>query len=521
MCCKAYFFDICRLAIVKSLCQTLAKRMREMDNEIERVGLAGKMVGSRRAACSSPALAPDELYDIIYKEKPTHEDLPSAGGDRKYMRLSSSRGPTVIGTEGNDIRENKAFVMLSDVFGRHALNVPEVYAVDYCFNSYLQTDLGGQSLLPLLSGDEKMRLSAESLRRLVDMQTVDEREWLPWVYAKPFSRRLVLWDLNYFKYEFVKPCAVGFDEDRLEDDFESFSKRVSHYDSDFWGFMYRDFQSRNIMVKDGEPYFIDYQGGRKGPVLYDAVSFLWQSKAGFTGDERRELLSEYIQAYSVKKGIDGKRLWSQVGEMALLRTLQVLGAYGFRGLVEKRAHFIESIPGALSNLSDLIDAGELDAYPELGHVCRQLVASRFARKESTDGLTVKVFSFSYKKGYPEDLSGNGGGFMFDCRGMHNPGRYEEYKPLTGLDREVIDFLESKGEVGEFLENALKIVSPSVECYRRRGFSSLQIGFGCTGGRHRSVYCAQHLAERIALAYPDVRVELCHRERGIMEIFNEK
>lgn len=491
-----------------------------MDNEIVGSCFGGKIVGADPAGGGDRTLTPEDIYHIIYKEKPRRDDLPAAGGDRKYMRLSSVDGPTVIGTEGHDVNENKAFIMLSDVFSRNGVNVPEVYAVDCSLHSYLQTDLGGQSLLPLLSGEDKMRLSAESLRRLVDMQTVEESEWLPWVYARSFSRRLVMWDLNYFKYEFVKPCAVGYDEDRLEDDFEAFGDSVSQYDSELWGFMYRDFQSRNIMIKDGEPYFIDYQGGRKGPVVYDAVSFLWQSKAGFTREERRELLSEYIRAYSLKKGIDGERLWSQVGKMALLRTLQVLGAYGFRGLVEKRSHFIESIPGALANLSELIDAGELDSYPELRHVCRQLVASRFAHREVSDGLTVKVFSFSYKKGYPEDLSGNGGGFMFDCRGMHNPGRYEEYKPLTGLDREVIDFLESKGEVGDFLDNAFKVVSPSVECYRRRGFSSLQVGFGCTGGRHRSVYCAQHMAERIAKAYPDVKVELCHRERGILETFNE-
>ncbi len=484
----------------------------ESDRQLAIVGALGNEDG---------VLTPDELYYIIYKEKPLREVLPAAGGDRVYVRLSSPNGPTVIGTSGNDVVENKAFVKLSEVFFGHGLNVPQVYAVDEGFHSYLQTDLGGEQLLPLLQGDKRLPLSEEALRILVDMQTVDEDEWSPYVYSAPFSRRMVMWDLNYFKYEFAKPCGVMFDENRLEDDFESFSSRASQYGPELWGFMYRDFQSRNVMIKNDEPFFIDFQGGRKGPVLYDAVSFLWQSKAGFSKEERKLLLNEYIKKFSSVRGISVDRLWTHVGEMALLRTLQVLGAYGFRGLVEKRSHFIESIPGALANLSELIDAGELDAYPELRHVCQQLVESRYSRRESKDGLTVKVFSFSYKKGYPEDLSGNGGGFMFDCRGMHNPGRYDEYKSLTGLDKEVVDFLESKGEVQEFLENAYKMVSPSVDCYRRRGFNSLQVGFGCTGGRHRSVYCAQHLAERLADAFHDVRIEVCHRERGITKVFNDK
>ena len=463
---------------------------------------------------------PSELYAIIYKEKPREIMLPASGGDRVYSRLKSELGPVVIGTTGPDIKENKSFVSLSRVFVRNGINVPEVYAHDGECHSYLQEDLGGDSLLPLLQTENKMPLSIASLLALVDIQTIDEKEWAPHVCSAPFSRRLVMWDLNYFKYEFAKPCATTFDEGKLEDDFEKFCDTVTDPNPELWGFMYRDFQSRNIIIKDGSPYFIDFQGGRKGPLLYDAVSFLWQSKAGFSKEERYELLQEYSRRLSLKRGIDGERILDNVGDMALLRTLQVLGAYGFRGLVEKRSHFIESIPGALANLSDLIEAGVVDRYPELKNVCLQLVRSRYSRKYTSERLTVKVFSFSYKKGYPEDLTGNGGGFMFDCRGMHNPGRYEEFKQLTGLDKSVANFLEEKGEVQRFVDGAYGLVSPSVERYRKRGFSSLQVGFGCTGGRHRSVYCAQRLAERLAASYPDVRIELIHRERGVTHVYND-
>lgn len=266
--------------------------------------------------------------------------------------------------------------------------------------------------------------------------------------------------------------------------------------------------------------FIDFQGGRKGPVLYDAISFLWQVKAAFTKDEKNILLGKYASFLSKERNIDPSVVLDNVGVFVLFRTLQVLGAYGFRGLVEKRSHFIESLPGAICNLGELVSDGVVDAYPELKSVAEKALNSRFYENEKPDKLTVKVFSFSYKKGYPEDLSGNGGGFMFDCRGMHNPGRYEEYKSLTGLDREVKLFLEERGEVQTFVENALRMVTPSICRYHERGFKNLQIGFGCTGGRHRSVYCAQSVAEKIASNFPKVKVELIHREQGFYKTYNQ-
>ena len=277
--------------------------------------------------------------------------------------------------------------------------------------------------------------------------------------------------------------------------------------------MFRDFQSRNVMVCDGKPYFIDFQGGRRGPGIYDAVSFLWQAKAGFSDDFRSKMLDYYFEMRHVLAGEnrDYVRERKLTYDFALFRTLQVLGAYGLRGLVERKAHFIESIPPALRNLRSLLSSGAADDYPELKRICNEICNDARFKENESGALHIKVFSFSYKKGYPADYTGNGGGFMFDCRGMHNPGRYQEYKSLTGRDRAVIDFLEERGEVQEFVRKAVDIVSPSVETYIRRGFSNLQIGFGCTGGQHRSVYCAEHVATILADKYPEATVTLIHRE----------
>lgn len=461
-----------------------------------------------------------ELFRQRYGAEPEVLALPRSGSDRIYFRLSSPEVGSVIATVGDDIRENKAFVGLAEIFHENGQGVPAILAVNEDFSAYLQEDLGDASLLSLLSTSRRIPLAESALKALAALQTLPEGLWSDHVIARPFSRRLVMWDLNYFKYEFLKPLGILFDEEALEDDFERLALRLTGVQDLLQGFMYRDFQSRNVIIKDGEPRLIDFQGGRKGPLIYDAVSFLWQAKAGFTDEERRMLLESYAENISILRGVPAEDILKDVGIFALFRTLQVLGAYGFRGLVEKRAHFIESIPAALNNLHNLLKGGVLTDYPELERVASKCVSSRLALQEDegNTGLTVKVFSFSYKRGYPEDLTGNGGGFMFDCRGMHNPGRYDEYKALTGLDLPVVEFLEGRGEVQEFVKRAFEIVAPSIECYSRRGFRSLQVGFGCTGGRHRSVYCAQRFAGMVAEKFEDVNVELFHREQGLKKIF---
>lgn len=454
-----------------------------------------------------------KLYISTFGSYPEIMELPGAGSDRRYFRLFGEDGFSCIATYGEDAIENKTFCELANVFRSKGANVPQVYVKSPDSGIYLQEDLGDVQLASLLSTLERIPMSKKALEALAKIQLTDEEEWIDKVFSKPFSRRLVMWDLNYFKYEFLKPLAVIFDEERLEDDFEKMATRLCDISPSLQGFMYRDFQSRNVMIKEGKPYLIDFQGGRKGPLIYDAISFLWQAKAGFNEEERGSLLNYYAQLIALHRDVTVEQVLSMVENFALFRTLQVLGAYGFRGLVERKSHFIESIPKALENLHRLLEKGAVDLYPELKKVVNQCVESRFAKVPVSDGLAVKVFSFSYKKGYPEDLSGNGGGFMFDCRGMHNPGRYECYKRLTGLDPEVRQFLEERGEVQKFISSALDLVNPTVERYLQRGFNSLQVGFGCTGGRHRSVYCADVFAKEIASRFPEARVEVVHREQG--------
>lgn len=457
------------------------------------------------------------------------ELLAAAGGDRRYYRLNLGAN-SILGVIADNLADAKAYVNLTGAFRRYVsksdikFEVPKVYASTSDCSHYLVEDLGCVSLFDRLSEPDLPELMKSSVCSLAYMQTVPEKVWIDKVVYPPLDARQIMWDLNYFKYEFLKNTGIEFDENALEDDFLLLSNDLLKIPDSQCGFMMRDCQSRNIMLgnPDGKtPYFIDFQGGRKGPLLYDAVSLLWQAKAGFSKEFRMEFLNLYADELSRRTHVKPEDILAHLNVVVLFRTLQVLGAYGFRGLVQKRAHFITSIPAALRNMEELINDGWIDRYPYLRSLVRQLVElPAFFRNPDTNGkLVIKVFSFSYKKGYPEDMSGNGGGFMFDCRGMHNPGRYEEYKALTGRDEPVIDFLKDRGEADIFAERAVEIVSPSVDRYIRRGFSSLQIGFGCTGGRHRSVYCAEYAAKKLAAFFPEAKIELIHREQGISQTFN--
>lgn len=443
--------------------------------------------------------------------------LSGGGGDRKYFRIQLSEGADVIGVVADDLKDSEAFINLSIVFRRHNINVPQVLAHTSDYRYYLEEDLGNESLFDLISQGKNVEpLVSEVMSELAKMQCISQQEWSDLTAYRSVSERQIKWDLNYFKYEYLKPAGINFDEDKLEDDFQKLANLILDIPKELWGFQMRDCQSRNIMLHP-EPYFIDYQGGRFGPCLYDAVSFLWQAKAGFDDEFRAKMFDLYVSEFSKLRKINKEDIIKYRNVMVLFRILQVLGAYGFRGLIQKRAHFIESIPGALKNLSQLLETGVIDSFPELKKVSLLLINDERFFEEEKGKLRVKVFSFSYKKGYPEDFSGNGGGFMFDCRGMHNPGRYDEYKNLTGRDKPVKDFLEERGEAQTFINNAYQLVSPSVDRYLKRGFSSLHIGFGCTGGRHRSVYCAENVAHLISRNFPDACVELIHREQNIKEL----
>ena len=439
------------------------------------------------------------------------ERLAQAGSDRRYYRLSAN-GHTYIGTYVPDAAEGRCFVDLARGFKAAGRPVPEVYAVSSDGRTYVQEDLGDRSLFSAISSGDAAVPVMQTLSRLVSLQKSPEPLWKDLCVASPFCRRQVMWDLNYFKYEFLKPKEVIFDEDALEDDFEHLAERLVSVPGCFRGFMMRDCQSRNVMLTESGPFFIDFQGGRFGPALYDAVSLLWQARAGFDSMFRSEMLDYYCGVYCGGDEVKKSEMLSDVDDMVLFRTLQVLGAYGFRGLVQHKAHFVLSIPGALANLRELLEAGALDRYPELKK-CATLLTVNKSREAalSAPGLTVEIFSFSYKKGYPSDMSGNGGGFMFDCRALHNPGRYQKYRSLTGRDKEVADFLEERGEVHAFLKNAWSLTDAAIERYISRGFTNIQIGFGCTGGQHRSVYCAERTAAHVGATFPEASVRLIHRE----------
>lgn len=437
--------------------------------------------------------------------------LPQSGSNRRYYRLKTVK-VSYIGTFTADEAEGVCFVGLARAFREAGRSVPEILAVSNDGRFYLQEDLGDRSLFSELTKVESLEYIKETLKRLVLLQKTPETLWKCLCLNAPFSRRQVMWDLNYFKYEFLKPSEVVFDENLLEDDFDKIAARLSGIPDEFQGFMMRDCQSRNVMITEHGPVFIDFQGGRKGPVLYDAVSFLWQARAGFDGVFRSAMLDFYCDEYCGGEMNKKERMLSYLDDIVLFRTLQVLGAYGFRGLVQRKAHFLLSIPGALRNLRELVEGGRLDEYPELKRCSDALISSVMESEvDEQKGLTVEVFSFSYKKGYPEDSSGNGGGFMFDCRALHNPGRYARFKDKTGRDREVRDFLEKRGEIQAFLKNAWSLTDPAIERYLSRGFTRLQIGFGCTGGQHRSVYSAESTVRHINELFPEVDVRLIHRE----------
>ncbi len=489
------------------------------------------------------------IKNIYNQEEVRVERIPGEGSSRQYYKIflreikalkNNNESPTdysgkeshLIFTYGSDSKENKAFCELAEIFGENSgemINIPRIiyHAEDYSW--YIQSSVGDESLYQLIESCKKndnnpeielRSLIEKSIKGLVEIQTLNESLWKDLTFNKPFGKRMVMWDLNYFKYEFVKVAGIQFDEEALENDFEMFASDMTDIPHSLLGFMYRDFQSRNIMIESGKPGFIDFQGGRLGPVLYDIVSLLWQARAGFTNEFRREMINFYLSELRSKREFDINNAKRLIDTMILFRTLQVLGAYGFRGLIEKKAHFIESIPGAVKNLKSLLDARVISRYGEIEKICRKIVDDKRWNEVDEPGLLIEVLSFSYKKGYPQDLSGNGGGFMFDCRGMHNPGRYDEYKQLTGLDLPVIGFLEERGEVFEFVDSAVKLVKPSVETYIRRGFNKLQVGFGCTGGRHRSVYCAEQFSKIIKSIYPEVKVRVIHREQGINKILGK-
>ena len=458
------------------------------------------------------------------------QTISQQGSNRHYYREVDAQGKTYIRVEGTNKEENSAFIYLSQHFASKGLPVPQVYWVSEDGMSYTQDDLGDLLLFDAIrhgreTGEfsvEEKDLLARTLRALAHIQ-IKGAEDLDWSYCFPvpaMDERSIRWDLNYFKYCFLKGTKIEFSEPLLEDEFDRLTALILAQPAD--SFLYRDCQSRNVMIKDGQPFFIDFQGGRRGPTQYDVASFLWQAKANIPAALREELVEVYLdELQSLLPSLD-KQAWKDaLPHFVLFRTLQVLGAYGYRGFFERKQHFIQSIPNALRNLRAVLECMR-DDYPYLCTIAAQLVSTILSdttadeisqNLPTSNALLVTVYSFSFKKGLPVDESGNGGGYIFDCRSTHNPGKYEQYKQLTGLDQPVIDFLEKDGEITTFLQSVDKLIDHHVERFLERGFTHLQVCFGCTGGQHRSVYSAEYTAKRLHAKY-GVRVHLIHRERGI-------
>lgn len=468
-----------------------------------------------------------QLYQSYTGEAPTSiEPLPGAGSNRKYFRLKGKE--SLIGVYGTSTEENRAFIYMARHFSQKGLPVPRILAEAADQSAYLQDDLGDISLFQFIKqgresgnfSDEETNILKQTIRLLPQIQFEGSKD-MDFSYCYPlatFNHRSVLWDLNYFKYCFLKATGLEFQENLLEDDFERMADTLLQIEPQV--FMYRDFQSRNIMIREEKPYFIDFQGGRKGPFYYDVASFLWQAKANYPDSLRQELLDEYLDALRPYHAIDKEQFLTTLRHFVLFRTLQVLGAYGFRGYFEKKAHFIQSVPYAIENLRQLLET-DFPEYPYLCLMLRKLTElPQFASIRNRRKLTVRVMSFSYKKGILEDPSGNGGGYVFDCRAVHNPGKYEQYKQLTGRDKPVIDFLEQDGEILQFLKHVDALADAHVQRFLERGFTNLSICFGCTGGQHRSVYSAEHVAHHLNEKF-GVRIRLIHREQHIEQILEPR
>lgn len=452
--------------------------------------------------------------------------LTPAGSSREYYRITA-QGTTLIGVKGTNPQENAAFFAIDRQLSKAGIAVPDILAISEDQMCYLLNDLGDVSLYSML---EKARTSGKYTVKDIGMLERVMRT-LPTIQFKgaqgmdfsvchpssSFDSRSIFWDLNYFKYCFLKTIGLEFDEDRLENDFARLTSILLEK-SDTETFMYRDFQSRNIMVVDGNPCFIDFQGGRRGPIEYDVASFLWQARAQYPERIKEHLTNVYIKALAEYRKVNPTEFKSRLRVFVLFRTLQVLGAYGYRGYIQHKELFLQSIPPAMDIIRKTLSKGTSE-LPYLSEVLMQMASlpqfNPAPEKEDEHKLTVRITSFSYRKGIPQDFTGNGGGYVFDCRCIHNPGRYDNYKKLTGSDAPVKAFLESHGEVQSYLECVYGLICPAVEKYSKRGFTNLMACFGCTGGQHRSVYCANHLANHLKQKFGDsIKIVLEHREQNI-------
>jgi aminoglycoside/choline kinase family phosphotransferase len=442
------------------------------------------------------------------------------GSGRKIVRLASDK-VSAIGILYGVREENAAFLQFSKHFRKHGLPVPEIYAEDLNHGAYLEEDFGDITLFDFLSKHreaEKISPAAvEAYRKVVaelPRFQIEAGRDLDYSVCYPrgsFDRQSIAWDLNYFKYYFLRLAGISFNEQALEDDFDSLTNFLLSADRDY--FMYRDFQSRNVMLRDGQTFFLDYQGGRKGALQYDLASLLYDAKADLPPELRQQLLDLYIEKVGEIIKIEREEFLRYFYAYVYVRILQALGAYGFRGFYERKIHFLQSVPYALKNLRWLLHNVKLPiALPALMEAFNSMLASEQLQglASDADNLKVRIVSFSFHRGLPKDESGNGGGFVFDGRSLQNPGREERFKALTGKDQPVIDYLNQQESVHQFLASVMSLVDASVNNYQQRRFKNLMVSFGCTGGQHRSVFLAEHVAKRLR-GRNGVEVVLQHRE----------
>jgi len=443
-----------------------------------------------------------------------------SGSGRKIIRLSGGN-VRAVGILYDVREENVAFLEFSRHFRGHGLPVPEIYADDLAHGAYLEQDLGDTTLFEFLSrhrsGAEIAPEVVEAYRKVVAVLPrfqVEAGRNLNYKVCYPrasFDRQSIAWDLNYFKYYFLRLAGIPFNEQALEDDFSRLTKLLLSAGRDY--FLYRDFQSRNVMLCDGKPFFLDYQGGRKGALQYDIASLLYDAKADLPPELRQQLLDLYLDSLGKYITLDRTAFMHYYYAFVYVRIMQALGAYGFRGFYERKTHFLQSVPYALRNIRWLLHNVELPVVlPTLTEAFKNMVGSEELQgvASAKGTLTVRIFSFSFHRGLPQDETGNGGGFVFDGRSLPNPGREDRFKPLTGRDAPVIEYLEQQDSARQYLASVIALVDSSVASYQSRGFKDLMISFGCTGGQHRSVYLAEQLAKHLR-ATPGVEVVLHHRE----------
>ena len=428
------------------------------------------------------------------------------GSGRKIIRLASEEF-RAIGILYDVREENVAFLEFSRHFRRHGLPVPEIYAEDLVQGAYLEEDLGDTTLFEYLSahrsGEKIAPEAVEAYRQVVEVLPrfqVEAGRDLNYKVCYPrssFDRLSIAWDLNYFKYYFLRLAGIPFNEQALEDDFAHLTKFLLGASRNY--FLYRDFQSRNVMWRDGRSYFLDYQGGRRGALQYDIASLLYDGKADLPPELRQQLLDHYLDTLAGFIPLEREDFMQHYYAYVYVRIMQALGAYGFRGFYERKAHFLQSVPYALKNLRWLLHHVQLPvALPALTDAFKSMLGSEKLQGVASEGkyLTVRIFSFSFHQSQPQDGSGNGGGFVFDARSLPNPGREERFKDLTGKDAPVIDFLGQQESVQQYLASVIALVDSSVNTYQLRGFKNLMVSFGCTGGQHRSVYLAEQLAKHL-------------------------